>query len=149
MIVAAVAAETLYIEVTVDEALDHQQIDLSPLLAAGLLTVTELEDDELEMMIDFARSLDEGEAATLAAASQRGCEIATDDRAAIRFVSRNDLPVQILRTSTVIRNWAESTGQDVEIVREALVRVEMSARFVPSPTDPEIAWWEQHAGRSD
>ena len=56
-------------------------------LNLGDLTVCELEPDELPKWVEFSGRLGAGEAATLAAAKERGWSIALDDRTARRIAA--------------------------------------------------------------
>lgn len=117
------------------------QADLLALEEKGELLVITLNEQEKETFVELAADLDEGEAATLAAAIHRRLPVATDDRRALRLIRERALPITVVRTSTLIRRWAERRGLPREEVVEVLRSVETRASFIPPADDPEHAWW--------
>lgn len=140
VVTAEVAAEALYIEVQGE----RERIDIDRLIEIGALRLDELKEEEIAAMVEFANDVDEGEAATLAVATNRGIAVATDDIAALRFIDRRELQVTVLGTSDLVRQWAESPGSPRrEDVRGAIVRIELGASFHPSQRDPNYSWWKE------
>src|SRR4051794_144387 len=67
--VREVAAESLYLEDEIGDQIERSSVDLSG------VEVMDLEPEDLGAYVDLAVSLDDGEAATLAAAERRGWRV--------------------------------------------------------------------------
>lgn len=122
---------------------DAEEVTLQPLVDAGLLQVLAPADDEEQaMFVALALQLDDGEAMTGALAIHREGVVATDDRKAIRVLTEEVEPgVKVLRTSELVKTWADTRDCSPERVREALEAIEMSASFIPPRNDPLEGWW--------
>lgn len=114
-------------------------VSVEALAASGHLTVTSLTQGELDRFVALANSLDDGEASTLAVAEERGFDIATDDRRAIRIAGT--LGLTVVTTPQLMRNWSERSGVRAADIRAALARVERRGNFSPRRDDPERSWW--------
>jgi predicted nucleic acid-binding protein len=108
---------------------------------AGDFAVVEMTTDEQADFVELASEVDDGEAATLAVARHRRLRLATDDRAALRLIARQDPEIQVARTSSLIREWAERSSVPASEVAAALARVETDAQFSPPRSDPNATWW--------
>lgn len=108
-----------------------------------------LSEEEAETFVDLAMDLDDGEAETAAAALHRGASIATDDRKAIKVLTTRHAGTTIVRTSALLRAWAESQSIDEARVRQCLIDIQQFASFIPPRDDPDRAWWlgVVHGGR--
>ena len=140
MAVSTVALETLFLDAGSD-ADARELINLEQWSVQGMITLTQLNPIELDYFIDLARKLDDGEAATLAAAICRELPVATDDRKAIRVAAEQDPSVTVVSTSTLLRTWARDTSAPRQELSEALRNVEMRASFLPNRSDPNRLWW--------
>src|SRR6266516_715658 len=78
------AEETLYIEAITAGIATQEVVDPGQWVADGVLQILELESAETARFVALATEIDDGEAATLAIARERGLEVATDDRKARR-----------------------------------------------------------------
>lgn len=134
------AAESLFVVGNEDESI--VPISVQYLAAGGQLSVTPLTLPELTRFVHLARSLDDGEASTLAVACERGLELATDDRRAIRVAAESGVPV--MTTSQLMRTWAERSKAAGPEVSRALQSIEHGGNFSPARNDPERAWWTKH-----
>jgi hypothetical protein len=125
---------------------DREQVDLQDSIAAGILSVEHLSSDaEAETFVKLAATLDDGEAETGALAYHRSGSVATDDVAAIRALNGIVPPVAILRTSHLLKGWADRGNPPTATVRQALSDIRDRARFVPGATDPLRDWWSRLA----
>jgi len=140
------ASESLYTEHGGPHGVERVAIDVLELEAAGRVVVLDFEPTEAEAFVQMAEALDDGEAATLAIAAHRNLPVATDDRRALRYVEEQGLGIPLVRTSTLVRRWAESADPSVAEVAEVLQRIREGARFEPSPSDPNYAWWVNGLG---
>jgi len=140
---AKVAGEALYIMQfdQEDQAnLVECPIDLQPYLAAGLLAPCDLEThEEIELFVQMAAQLGDGEAACFALAAKRGWALATDDRRARRFAADSGLTV--ITTPELVKLWAGNTHASSEEIAAVLLNIQRFAYFTPRPNSPEYAWW--------
>lgn len=119
-------------------------VGVEALATAGHLTITSLTTDELAQFIELAKSIDDGEASTLAVARARELDLATDDRRAIRVA--NEIGVNVTTTAQLVRLWAENSESSADEVSVALSNIERRGNFSPRREDPERAWWEASIG---
>ncbi len=117
--------------------------DLTPLIAAGLLTPCRPDDPaEQARFVHYATMFrSDGEAMCLALAENRGWAVATDDRKAIRIAGQAALTV--ISCPQIIKAWSDATHPDRAVLVEALVNIQTFAKFVPHPSMPEAAWWSR------
>ncbi len=117
-----------------------QDLDLGDAIAAGQIETCQLEgQDELDVFVQFAMELDDGEASCLAIAASRGWTVATDDRKARRIASESG--IALTSTPELIQKWVAETSPDEPAIVELLRSIERFARFRPRRTDPLHAWW--------
>jgi predicted nucleic acid-binding protein len=125
----------------------QKAVDLAPVIGAGLLHRCDLEgEDELNLFVQLATTLDDGEAACLAIAKVRGWTLATDDRKGRREAGKLGVPV--LTTAEIVKNWGDATDAEVEAVAAVLQNIERFARFVPHRTMPLHEWWVQTSAQA-
>lgn len=137
----AVQAEGVFIRSAADTN-EVRRIDLDPAITAGLVHIcTPADDVEQALYVEFALSLDDGEAMALAIAKNRNWKLATDDRKA-RNKARA-VGVTIVTTPELLHRWAARAGPTDLQIAEALRRVETLARFTPSENSPAADWWRQ------
>jgi predicted nucleic acid-binding protein len=95
--------------------------------------------------VDYAISLDDGEAMALTLADSRRLAIATDDRKARRMVMRaGSGVVAVLTTPSLLQIWASEARPSPEILKKVIHRIETLARFRPGPSDEQREWWESN-----
>lgn len=123
----------------------REEVDVHERAAAGQLAIIEMSEPEQSAFVDLARVIDDGEAATIAIALERGMEIGTDDRKARRVLSEQAVQVPVWRTSDLISAWADRIA-DANRVRRALAAIGTRARFRPSRDDPKRDWWLRSLG---
>ncbi|MFD7655999.1 hypothetical protein ACFV4N_18660 [Actinosynnema sp. NPDC059797] len=111
--------------------------DVPPL--AKVLTLVE---SELDVYVELARDIDDGEAATIAVARSRSLAIATDDRKARRVAVEVGLATPT-GTTALLREYAEATGSTPQQLAALLRRVRDEASYVPRHTDENFTWWQQ------
>jgi hypothetical protein len=128
-----------------------ERVDVGALVESGLLTGLELQSDAaVERMVEFARRIGEGEAKAAAAAIERGCFLATDDRKARRTVLPAINESMILSTEHMVRHWVEVDEVPQDEVRAVLLSIEQRGRFLPSGSSADVTWWhEVRAGTVD
>lgn len=128
----------------------REKIDLQPLIDRDLLTVASLNSEtEVDSFVNFAVSLDDGEAATGAIAVHRQWAIATDDNKATRFFNREAPQLQIISTLGLIKYWADTTFPSPDAVCTTLQNVWLRARYQPSNRHPLFGWWQKHCNILD
>lgn len=116
-------------------------VDLSPLIASGLLTPCDPGNPaKQERYVHFATLFrSDGEAMCIALAEQRGWSFASDDRKAIRIAQQAGLTV--VSCPELLKCWAATTTPDEATLRRALLDIETLAQFRPYPALPEHPWW--------
>lgn len=130
-----VERECLYIR-----SADGAQVEeLSPgqWIDDGIFLECEPSDPEREVFVNYAASLDDGEAMCLALASSRQWAVVIDDRKGQRFATELGIPV--ITASAIMQHWGNGKT-DAEIA-VALGKVEARARFRPAEDDPNYQWW--------
>jgi hypothetical protein len=136
----AAQGETMYIGLRADST-ERVLVDLDPVIAAGVIqTCFPAAGPEMDLYVQLAADLDDGEAMALAIASHRGWTLATDDRKARR--KAEELSVQTTTTPQLMRRWSERTRQPRREIADALRRIETLARFVPGSAAPDARWWQ-------
>lgn len=142
---AVVARESLYLLRPDDDQtkLVKSPIDLTPYFAQGVLCECEIEGEvETGLFVQYATILDDGEAACLAIARQRGWTLATDDRPAAALAGRANVPV--VSTAQLVKHWAKRANASKQQVAAVLANIRRFAKFVPRPNSPEASWWFSH-----
>jgi predicted nucleic acid-binding protein len=118
----------------------QRAVDLAPVIGAGLLHRCDLDGEaELNLFVQLAATLDDGEAACLAIAKVRGWTLATDDRKGRR--EAGNLGVPVVTTPELVKTWADATKADEAVVAKLLRDIQDYARFVPHRTMPLHSWW--------
>ena len=141
VVVRQAADEALFIDDLVDGTPTTVPVDVSP------LRVVNLAAEELGRYVTLTADLDDGEAATLAAAQQRGWPVMTDDRKALRVATEMSPAVVTVTTPSVLRRWSASQPRGDEDVAAVLRRVERMATYTPRRTGDDGAWWHSTLGR--
>ena len=123
---------------------ERTRIDVSPLVAEGLIAVVRLDHPEEEaLFVDLAASVDDGEAVTGALALCRGYLVATDDRKARRILLERDQGLGLVSTLELVKSWAEATSIADSELRNALEAIRSGASYVPGERDPLYEWWQE------
>ncbi len=120
----------------------REQIDVFELASRGALVVVDLQGEEVARYVQFARSVDDGEAATIAVASCRSVDLATDDRKGRRLAQ--SVGVRTVGTAALLRAWYEGGQVGSARVARALLLIERRASYFPSQDDPDLSWWEEN-----
>jgi predicted nucleic acid-binding protein len=117
------------------------RVDLTPHIDSGLLRLCQPDtSDENTLFVRYANLFrSDGEAMCVALAESRGWLIATDDRKAIRVAQQAGLTV--LSCPELIKTWADATRPDSALLVRVLSDIQRLARFTPTATMPESAWW--------
>jgi hypothetical protein len=116
-------------------------IDLAAAMEAGLVTTCELSSGEFDLMVAYARELDDGEASSLAVAKARSWKLATDDKKARRIAA--DEGIALVSTAELIQHWALQAELPDPEIAEVVRAIARYARFTPPHNDPCAAWWRQ------
>ncbi len=142
------AQEVLYVRPLPEEdatvTLRQAQDAVTELRGASLLTVVDLNESETSLFVKLATEIDDGEARTLAIAASRNWCAATDDRPALRTARNLTPPIVTITTPEWVRQWADSSGADVESVKSVVRNIELCARFTAPRNSPQFDWWKAH-----
>ena len=116
-------------------------VDLSGLIAAGLLTICVPQDQhESDRFVHYATLFrSDGESMCLAIAEMRGWTVATDDRKAIRVAKQAG--VTVVSSPELVKAWADATRPDQATLGKVLHDIQTLAQFKPNSTMPEYIWW--------
>ena len=119
-------------------------LDSDLLIKQGILLACKLEsDEERERFVQFATELDDGEAACLAIAVERGWVLGSDDRIAARLAL--SLGVSVMTTEHLVKRWADLTNASPAEIREVLRNIQMFGHYTPRRVSPLRGWWLEHA----
>jgi len=143
LIAQQAAAETGHLRDVIDGELVLTPINLSQFALGDDLQVLELAPSEFALYLELAAIVDDGEAATIAIAIERGLEIATDDRKARRLCEERHL-AETVRTLALLHSHAEAARLSNDQVREILTKTRDRASFQPPRADPDLKWWNDH-----
>ena len=127
---------------TDDDVPARVPLDLDPLIEDGSIELMTLHaGEEVETFVNFALSIDDGEAITAALALHRGCAVATDDRKARRVIAARAPLVPLVSTLDLLSEWAETAQLATKEVREVMEAMRSGASYVPGRRDPRFEWW--------
>ncbi len=140
--------EALTVYATTEDAASpdrrKEKIDFEPLLEKGILRCAALDrENEADLFVRLAGSIDDGEAHTGAIAISRGWSVATDDGKAIKVLTKACPRIRIVQTPEIILFWAEAARAGKESVRETLLNIELRAHFWPSKANALRKWWAE------
>ena len=147
-IAQTVADEARYLQSGHGENPEEREIvDLQPLYRAGVLSRLPLESaHELELFVNWARCVDDGEAATIAIALSRGYGIVTDDKKIRRLIAQETGGVPCRSTLELFKLWHDQPTTERAELSIALRAVRDRARYVPLRSDPLYSWWRELVG---
>jgi len=129
-----------------DDAGDVMPVDCEPLIAQGILSVASLASDELSTFVDIARTVDDGEAATLALALHRDYAVVTDDGKAIKLLHTRAPRVSHHSTLAVLKAWIDRAVLPPMETRLVLKAVCQRGHFEFPRRDPLRSWAEAVLG---
>ena len=116
------------------------KIDLDPIIQAGCLHECNLEgEEEVELFVQTATKLDDGEAVCFAIARSRGWLLATDERPTENLARKHG--VRIITTPELVKHWADKTKASAEEVAKILWSIQTYAHYFPRKTLPMHSWW--------
>lgn len=116
---------------------------LEALAGTGHLSIRGIESGrERSAFVRFAVDLDDGEASVCALALVHAGTVATDDRKALRLLSRPEVGVPTVQTPELLHHWARLSRADPARTRAALRAIRDRGRFYPRRDAPFFDWWE-------
>lgn len=113
-----------------------------------IVEILELTPAELELYIELAAIVDDGEAATISIAIHRHMDLATDDRRARRLCQERHL-AEPLRTVTILRAYADAVHLSEDQIQQTVASIRQRASFQPPRSDPELKWWNDHSEQTE
>jgi predicted nucleic acid-binding protein len=137
------AAEVGYLRDIINGESVTTPIDLEQHTIDGTIQVIELDPSEYPLYIELAAIIDDGEAATIAAAAHRGLQLATDDRKARTLCTERHIR-EPLRTLALIHTYTDKAQLSPSHVRDLLAKISSRASFQPPRSDPDHKWWHDH-----
>jgi predicted nucleic acid-binding protein len=149
--VARYVAEDEVVEVGAE---GEERVSLHPLMRALidkkiLKQLAVSSSEESRHLVRFAVDLDDGEAHTCALAFIRNARVATDDKKAIRVLSKtwrerdpsSDHRDPFIRTSKLLFEWADAEGIEEAELAQIVRAVGRKASFIPPRNDPHFDRW--------
>lgn len=133
------AAEAGHLRDTTDKGVTLVPIDLSQ-YDAETLEIIDLTPAEYRTYVNLARTVDDGEAATITLAVKRALRLATDDRKARRLCAELQIP-EPLRTLGILHAYADAARLQHAQLQDLFIRIRDRASFEPSRSDPDHKWW--------
>jgi predicted nucleic acid-binding protein len=116
------------------------EMDLAPLIEAGILQECDLEgEEETELFVQVATKLDDGEAVCFAIAKSRGWLLATDERPTEKLAKQHG--VSIITTPELVKHWADMTRATEDALAQVLWNIQTYAHYFPRKTSPMHSWW--------
>ena len=132
------------------DARKREQVDLQPLIRAGILDILSLETEmEKANFVRFAAELADGEAMTCALAVHREADVATDDRKAIRVLNSVAPHVRVHTTVGLLKWWVEIEQPAKATLKRALTDVRERGSFIPGRHDALLSWWSDVLNEGD
>ncbi len=105
--------------------------------------------EEVATFVDFAISIDDGEAITAALALHRDSALATDDRKARRVIAEQAPSVDLASTLDLLSNWVEVAHVSAAELRSVFEAMISSASYVPGRRNPHFDWWHEVMRQDD
>jgi len=143
---AKAASECGYVWAGYDERgeLVRESVDLGAATASGLLQIVSLSSEaDLDLFVEWAGRVDDGEAETIAVALSCGAVVvATDDEKARREIAARAAALRLVDTPSMMKTWSEVKGIGAAELGEALLAIERRGRFRPSPKAALADWWQ-------
>jgi len=136
--------EILSVSVSTASEGDRAREIISParLESSEKLVLLELSGESaLADFIRFAAELDDGEASICALAMAQGASVATDDRKALRLLSRVAPQIPTVQTPELLYDWAHRSRAPEREIVTVLRAVRDRARFHPRRDAPRFDWW--------
>jgi predicted nucleic acid-binding protein len=136
--------EALWYLVLVDQAggtMERREIELEPLIAAGLVEILDLTQEEQDTFVELAQELGDGEAASGALAIGRSAAVATDDAKARKVFARRIPPLSVVGTVALLRSWEARAAVSRTDIAATLQAIRLGARYYPRGDDDDAAWW--------
>jgi predicted nucleic acid-binding protein len=116
------------------------EIDLDPLLKAGLLNECDIAgEEETDLFVQIATKLDDGEAVCFAIAKSRGWLLATDERPTERLAKQHG--VSIITTPEIVKHWADKIKASQDDLAKVLWNIQTYAHYFPRKSLPMHSWW--------
>lgn len=119
-------------------------IQLERSIQQGLLLAVDFESEsEEETFINYVFEIgDDGESATFAIATHRRWAVATDDKKAISFFTKEEPDLQIFSSLEIIKHWSDVTKPSSRELKNTLCAVQVKARYMPSQKHSLFYWWK-------
>lgn len=112
-------------------------------ITQGLLSIVDFESEiEETTFVNYTAEIGDGEAAIGAIAIHRNWTIATDDKKATNFLSKESPSLQIISTPEIIKYWAEEANIDPLKLSNVMNDIRVKARYYPDKNHLLKSWWE-------
>jgi predicted nucleic acid-binding protein len=96
---------------------------------------------EVNLMVQLAKFLGDGEAEGLAIAASRDMVFCTDDGAIRKVVEAQGIQVSLASTPTLLQVWAAQSPDNLNSLPNMVKRVTDLCKFRPHRSDAHLSWW--------
>jgi predicted nucleic acid-binding protein len=138
-------AQKIYTGPDEDVTKETELINLQSFVDRKLLHVVHLDDGpEAVAAVDFsaATRLDTGEAISAAIALHRCWSLATDDKTAISFFTRQVPQLHLISTPELLKHWIDATHPHIAVVNSVVGNIRKRARYEPHHDHSLYRWWK-------
>ncbi|MEX2410234.1 MAG: hypothetical protein WD607_02480 [Candidatus Paceibacterota bacterium] len=132
------------LKIKADNENEFADIDLAPFIQKGLLKEISLIQEESNLFVNLAVTLDDGEARCGAIASHRKFIVATDEKVGIRIFSGLNTPIPTITTLEMLYHWSVSKNIRPVKINAILKNIEKRANYRPGSNHAYFSWWEEN-----
>jgi predicted nucleic acid-binding protein len=126
---------------------DREKVELESFISSGLIRVISINSkDENETYVDLASELGDGEAISITLALHNHCIIATDDRKALRVISKLS-SITSISTLEIVKKWSDKKRIHATELKQILLNMLFCANYQPGEREPLYRWWESLIGK--
>lgn len=124
-----------------NDARELVKIEFSPLVSENILGVVGADEFLGDLFVEISQFLDDVDSKVVVSAFEKGCAIATDDKAVIRLIKMRLPNIRYITTPEWVSIWASKTRKDKKIIRDVIRRIHLCSNFVACKSDPLFEWW--------
>jgi len=144
-VVSIVAREALYLLKGGEgpDSQDRVPIDIDDMVRASTLIRTDPSTPlENSLLVQFAKQVDDGEAAAYAVALARKWTLISDDAKALKLMAQLGHS-SLLTTPELLSHWFGVTKADPQSMRETIRRIEQCASYTAPRRHRLRTWWDE------
>jgi len=125
-------------------------VDVTDIIESGVLQLLEMTDENEQIhYVNLASVMDDGEAMAVAIASQRGYDLAIDDKRAGNHARRTYAMLHIVSTPDILKAWFDAGAVTRGQLKNVIASIESRARYLPAKSHPLFQWWASSRDEAD